>query len=55
MQTQDHSIGQSWIVFKDNKFVGYVISPSEIDALRKASEKFGSNTRIERSLLVGHT
>jgi hypothetical protein len=37
------------MVFKDNKFVGYVISPSEIDALRKASEKFGSNIRIERA------
>ena len=37
-----------WRVFKNNKFAGYVYSPSEIDAMRKASQKFGSYVFIER-------
>lgn len=37
-----------WRVFKNNRFAGYVYSPSEIDAMRKANQKFGSYVFIER-------
>ena len=37
-----------WRVFKNNKFAGYVYSPSEIDSMRKANQKFGSYVLIER-------
>lgn len=37
-----------WRVYKLNKFVGYVLSFSAIDAMRKANDKFGSYVLIER-------
>jgi hypothetical protein len=40
-----------WAVWKDNRLVGYVRSPSEWDALRLAKEKFGSYTFVEHSWL----
>jgi len=38
----------SWRVFQHNRFVGYVMAMSELDALRKAKEKFGSYLWVER-------
>jgi hypothetical protein len=40
-----------WAVHRDCRIVGYVKSPSEIDAMRKAKEKFGQNIFIERTWL----
>lgn len=37
-----------WRVYKFNKFIGYVLSFSAIDAMRKANDKFGSYILIER-------
>ena len=41
----------NWAVYKNCKIVGYVKSPSEIDAIRKAKEKFGNDIFIERTWL----
>jgi hypothetical protein len=41
----------NWAVYRDCRIVGYVKSPSEIDAMRKAKEKFGQNIFIERTWL----
>jgi len=40
--------GISWRVFQNNRFVGYVVAMSEIDALRKAQEKYGKYILVER-------
>jgi hypothetical protein len=40
--------GYSWRVFCGNKFAGYVVALSQIDAMRKAQAKFGNNIWIER-------
>jgi hypothetical protein len=40
--------GYSWRVFSNNRFAGYVNAMSEIDAMRKAQEKFGKYIWIER-------
>jgi hypothetical protein len=37
-----------WRVWKNNRFVGYVNSPSEMYAYIKAKEKFGENVMVER-------
>ena len=39
----------TWIVWKNCRIVGYVVSCSETDAFRKATEKFGKNLWVERT------
>lgn len=48
MITTNCYAGYTWRVFSNNRFAGYVIALSQIDAMRKAQEKFGSNVWIER-------
>jgi hypothetical protein len=48
MNTQMCYAGISWRVFQHNRFVGYVVAMSEIDALRKAKEKYGEYIWVER-------
>jgi hypothetical protein len=40
--------GITWRVFKHNRFVGYVMAASMIDAERKAKEKYGDYLWLER-------
>ena len=40
----------SWRVFKDNRFVGYVVAFSQYDAYNKAKDKYGSNIWLERTV-----
>jgi hypothetical protein len=40
----------TWRVIQNCKFVGYVLSGSEIGALRKAKEKYGKDVWVERIL-----
>lgn len=44
-------ISYNWAVHKNCRIVGYVRSPSEMDAIRKAKEKFGKDIFIERTWL----
>lgn len=44
-------LSYNWAVWENCRMVGYVRSPSEMDALRKAKEKFGNNVFIERTWL----
>lgn len=37
-----------WRVWKNNRFAGYVSSPSQFDAFLKARAKFGQNIWVER-------
>jgi len=39
----------TWRVWKDNRFAGYVESPSETGAYLLAKSKFGQNVLIERA------
>lgn len=39
----------TWRVVQNNRFVGYVLSPSETGALIQAKVKFGSNLWVERA------
>jgi hypothetical protein len=48
MKTMNCYSGYTWRVFQNNRFVGYVVSMSSIDAMRKANEKFGKYIWIER-------
>lgn len=48
MNTANCYAGFSWRVFQHNRFVGYVVAMSELDALRKANDKFGSYVLVER-------
>ncbi len=41
----------SWRVFKNNRFIGYVVSFSQYDAYRKAKEKYGEYIWIERVIV----
>jgi len=50
MNTNNCYAGYSWRVFQNNRFVGYIVSFSEIDAFRKAQDKYGKNIWIERIL-----
>lgn len=38
----------TWRVVQNNRFVGYVLSPSETGALIQAKVKFGNNLWVER-------
>jgi len=38
----------AWRVWKDNRFAGYVVSPSEYGAYIQAQDKFGSHVWVER-------
>ena len=40
----------TWRVMKDNRFAGYVVAASQLDALRKAEEYYGKNVWVERIL-----
>lgn len=44
-------IEYNWAVWKNCRLAGYVRAYSEIEALRKAKEKFGDNLFIERMIL----
>jgi hypothetical protein len=44
-------LSYNWAVWKNCRVVGYIRSPSEMDAMRKAQEKFGQNIFIERTWL----
>jgi len=48
MNTANCYAGFSWRVFQNNRFVGYVVAMGELDALRKANDKFGSYIWVER-------
>lgn len=48
MTTANCYAGYTWRVFQHNRFVGYVVSMSCMDAMRKANEKFGKYVWIER-------
>jgi len=48
MTTANCYAGYSWRVFKNNRFAGYVVAFSESDAMRKATEKYGTYVWIER-------
>lgn len=37
-----------WAVWKNNRFAGYVESPSSIDALRIAQNKYGRDIYVVR-------
>lgn len=37
-----------WRVWKNNRFAGYVSSPSQFDAYLRANEQFGQNVWVER-------
>lgn len=41
----------NWAVVKDCKLVGYVVSYSEREAMRLATEKFGGRLFVERVYL----
>jgi|DEB3_MinimDraft_2_1074329.scaffolds.fasta_scaffold00194_20 hypothetical protein len=41
----------TWQVWKDNRFVGYVLAFGQWEALAKAKEKYGENLYVERSWL----
>lgn len=45
-------IEYTWIVWKNNRLVGYVMAYSEWEAYEKASKIFVSNFYIERSTLA---
>lgn len=38
----------AWRVFKDNRFIGYVVAFSQYDAYNKAKDKYGNNIWLER-------
>jgi hypothetical protein len=42
----------NWIVWKNNRIAGYVVSPSERGAYIAATEKYGQNVWVERTLMV---
>jgi hypothetical protein len=41
-----------WAVWKNNRLAGYVESPSSIEALRIAQEKYGSQVYVIRESFV---
>ena len=43
-------MGYTWAVWKNNRLVGYVKSPSEWDAIRLAHSNYGSCLYVERCL-----
>lgn len=43
-------IEYTWRVLQNNRFVGYVVAFSMIDATRKATEKFGENLLLQRMI-----
>lgn len=43
--------GTSWRVFQHGRFVGYVVAFSQYSAWQKAKEKYGSDIRIEKTVL----
>lgn len=48
MTSVNYYTSYSWRVFCNNRFAGYVVAASELDAIRKAQDKFGKNIWIER-------
>jgi hypothetical protein len=41
----------TWQVWKNNRFVGYVLACGEWEALAKAKDKYGDNLYVERTWL----
>lgn len=39
-----------WRVWKNNRFAGYVSSPSQFDAYVKARDEFGQNVWVEKTV-----
>lgn len=49
MKTKDNCyLMYTWRVVQNNRFVGYVLSPSQTGALIQAKVKFGNNLWVER-------
>jgi hypothetical protein len=48
MVTTNCYAAYSWRVFQNNRFVGYVVAFSMIDAQRKAKDKYGDYIWIEK-------
>jgi len=48
MNTANKYSAYEWRVYRNNRFIGYVIAASEIDAYRKAKEKYGDYVLVER-------
>ena len=44
----------TWQVWKDNRFAGYVLAFSEMEAWAKAKDKYGSNIYVERTWMENH-
>ena len=40
----------TWMVWQNNRLIGYVVAYSEWEAYAKASQKYGSHFYIERHL-----
>jgi len=38
-----------WRVWKNNRFAGYVTSPSQFEAYVKANEEYGQNVWVEKT------
>jgi hypothetical protein len=38
-----------WRVWKNNRFAGYVTSPSQFEAYVKATEQYGQNVWVEKT------
>jgi hypothetical protein len=45
-------MGYIWAVWKNNRLAGYVESPSSIDALRIAQQKYGREVYVIRESVV---
>lgn len=41
-----------WRVWKNNRFAGYVSSPSQFDAYLKATAEYGENVWVEKTVMV---
>ena len=41
-----------WRVWKDNRFAGYVSSASQFEAYLRATEQYGQNVWVERTVRV---
>jgi hypothetical protein len=37
----------TWRVYQNNRFAGYVLAFTENDAIKRATNRYGSNVRVE--------
>lgn len=40
-----------WRVWKDNRFAGYVNSPTQFEAYLRATKEFGENVWVEKTVM----